>query len=74
VHPSGGTNSVVEIGPHFQPVAAENADLARTWDADLIVSGARRHRDLAALIVGSTDHELTRQAHRPVLIAARSKD
>jgi len=62
------------IGTNVMPVAAEIAALAQSWDADLIVSGSRRHRDLAALILGSTDHELIRRAHRPVLIAARPKD
>jgi nucleotide-binding universal stress UspA family protein len=69
-----GVEAEGRIGTNVMPVAVEIAALAQWWDADLIVSGSRRHRDLAALIVGSTDHELIRQAHRPVLIAARPKD
>jgi len=60
------------MGTPVLPVADEIAAVARVWDADLVISGSRRHRDLAALIVGSTDHELIRQAHRPVLVARRS--
>jgi nucleotide-binding universal stress UspA family protein len=62
------------VGMAVLPVADEIAAVAQTWDAHLIISGSRRHRDLAALIVGSTDHELIRQAHRPVLIAPRPKE
>jgi nucleotide-binding universal stress UspA family protein len=61
------------MGTPVLPVADEIAAVARVWDADLVISGSRRHRDLAALIVGSTDHELIRQVHRPVLIAGRAR-
>jgi nucleotide-binding universal stress UspA family protein len=61
------------MGTPVLPVADEIAAVARAWDADLVISGSRRHRDLAALIVGSTDHELIRQAHRPVLIVGRAR-
>ena len=61
------------MGAAVHPIAEEIAAVAQKWDADLIISGSRRHRDLAALVVGSTEHELIRQAHRPVLIAGRSK-
>jgi nucleotide-binding universal stress UspA family protein len=68
-----GVKAEGRVGAAVLPVAEEIAAVAQSWDADLIISGSRRHRDLAALIVGSTDHELIRQAHRPVLIAGRSR-
>jgi nucleotide-binding universal stress UspA family protein len=71
---AAGVKAEGRVGSGVLPVADEIAAAARTWDADLVISGSRRHRDLAALVVGSTDHELIRQAHRPVLIARRSKD
>jgi nucleotide-binding universal stress UspA family protein len=69
-----GVKAEGRVGSAILPVADEIAAVARTWDADLVISGSRRHRDLAALIVGSTDHELIRQTHRPVLIARRRRD
>ncbi len=69
-----GVEAEGRIGSLALPVADAIAGLAKKWDADLVISGSRRHRDLAALMLGSTEHELIRQAHRPVLIAARSKD
>jgi nucleotide-binding universal stress UspA family protein len=71
---AAGVKAEGRVGSAVLPVADAIAAVARTWDADLVISGSRRHRDLAALVVGSTDHELIRQAHRPVLIARRSKD
>jgi nucleotide-binding universal stress UspA family protein len=70
---ASGVRAEGRVGDAALPVADEIAAVARTWDADLVVSGSRRHRDLAALIVGSTDHELIRQAQRPVLIAGRAR-
>ena len=52
-------------------VAHEIVEVARIWDADLIIAGSRHHKDLAALIVGATEHDLIREAGRPILIAAR---
>jgi nucleotide-binding universal stress UspA family protein len=69
---AGGVKAEGRVGAAVLSVADEIAAVAQSWDADLIVSGSRRHSDIAALIVGSTDHELIRQAHRPVLIAGRS--
>lgn len=69
---ASGVRAEGRVGAAILPVADEIAAVARVWDADLVISGSRRHRDLAALIVGSTDHELIRQAHRPVLVARRS--
>jgi nucleotide-binding universal stress UspA family protein len=71
---ASGVKAEGRVGMAVLPVADEIAAVAQTWDAHLIISGSRRHRDLAALIVGSTDHELIRQAHRPVLIAPRPKE
>jgi nucleotide-binding universal stress UspA family protein len=71
---ANGVKAEGRVGMAVLPVADEIAAVAQTWDAHLIISGSRRHRDLAALIVGSTDHELIRQAHRPVLIAPRPKE
>lgn len=71
---ASGVKAEGRVGTAVMPVAGEIAAVAETWDADLIISGSRRHHDLAALIVGSTDHELIRQAHRPVLIARRHRD
>jgi len=68
-----GVEAEGRVGAAVHPIAEEIATVAQKWDADLIISGSRRHRDLAALVVGSTEHELIRQAHRPVLIAGRSK-
>lgn len=53
------------------PVADEIAETVEAWDPDLLLTASRCHRDLAALLVGATEHELIRQAKRPVLIAAR---
>ena len=71
---AGGVKAEGRVGTALLPVADEIAAVAQGWDADLIISGSRRHRDLAALIVGSTDHDLIHQTNRPVLIAGRSKD
>jgi nucleotide-binding universal stress UspA family protein len=71
---AAGVKAEGRVGSAVLPVADEIAAVAQTWDADLVISGSRRHRDLAALVVGSTDHELIRQAGRPVLIAGRSRD
>jgi len=62
------------VGTAGLPVADEIAAIAQKWDADLIISGSRRHRDLAALLVGATDHQLIRQSQRPVLIARRPSE
>jgi len=70
---AAGVKAEGRLGRPVLRVADEIATVAGTWDADLVISGSRRHRDLAALIVGSTDHELIRQAHRPVLIASRMR-
>jgi nucleotide-binding universal stress UspA family protein len=68
-----GVEAEGRVGVALHPIADEITAVAQKWDADLIVSGSRRHSDLAALVVGSTDHELIRQAQRPILIAGRSK-
>ncbi|HEX6349145.1 MAG TPA: universal stress protein [Candidatus Dormibacteraeota bacterium] len=47
------------------------ASLADDWEADLLVLGSRRHRDLAASVVGSVVHGLCHVTTRPVLVAER---
>jgi nucleotide-binding universal stress UspA family protein len=44
---------------------------ARTWGADLIVTGSRGHGPLATLLLGSVAAEITAQAPCPVLVARR---
>lgn len=69
---AAGVEVAGKIKGSILPVADEIAETVERWDADLVIAGSRRHRDLAALFVGATEHELIRNAHRPVLIAARS--
>ena len=50
-------------------VAFQIATEANRIDADVIVVGARRRRDLPALLLGSVTRELVRRTTRPVLLA-----
>ena len=68
---SAGVEALGKVKGGSLPVADEIAESVESWDADLVIAGSRRHRDLAALLVGATEHDLIRQANRPVLIAAR---
>ncbi len=52
-------------------VSERIASLADDWEADLLVLGSRRHRDLAASLVGSVVHRLCHVTTRPVLVAER---
>lgn len=50
-------------------VAYQIAAEAERIDADVVVVGSRRRRDLAALLLGSVTRELVRRTTRPVLLA-----
>jgi nucleotide-binding universal stress UspA family protein len=56
---------------HEGPVAKAVADIAQGWNADLIVIGSSRMRDIASLFLGSVSHDLLHMTDRPVLIAER---
>lgn len=53
------------------PVARTLADVATTWNADLIVIGSSRMSDLGSLVFGSVTHGLLKVTDRPVLVAER---
>jgi nucleotide-binding universal stress UspA family protein len=55
------------------PVAAGIAEIATTWDADVIVMGSSRMRDVASLLLGSVSHDLIHTSEVPVLIAERAQ-
>jgi nucleotide-binding universal stress UspA family protein len=56
---------------HQGPVAKVVAEIAADWNADLIVVGSSRMRDIGGLILGSVSHDLLHATDRPVLIAER---
>lgn len=56
---------------HDGPVAKAVAEIAQDWNADLIVIGSSRMRDLGSLFLGSVSHDLLHMTDRPVLIAER---
>lgn len=56
---------------HEGPVAKAVAEIAQDWNADLIVIGSSRMRDIASLFLGSVSHDLLHLTDRPVLIAER---
>jgi len=56
---------------HEGPVAKAVAEIAQDWNADLIVIGSSRMRDLASRFLGSVSHDLLHLTDRPVLIAER---
>jgi nucleotide-binding universal stress UspA family protein len=56
---------------HDGPVAKAVAEIAQDWNADLIVIGSSRMRDIASLFLGSVSHDLLHMTDRPVLIAER---
>jgi nucleotide-binding universal stress UspA family protein len=56
---------------HEGPVAKAVAEIAQDWNADLIVIGSSRMRDLGSLFLGSVSHDLLHMTDRPVLIAER---
>jgi nucleotide-binding universal stress UspA family protein len=47
------------------------ASMAEDWEADLIVVGSRRNRDLVSVMVGSVVHRLGQLTTRPILVAER---
>lgn len=53
------------------PVANAIAEVAGAWDADLIIVGSSRMRDLASMIMGSVSHGLLHSSEVPVLVAER---
>jgi nucleotide-binding universal stress UspA family protein len=55
------------------PVAPTVAALAKTWGADLIVSGSGRFSETSAWVLGSVSHDLMHISDRPVLVAERIK-
>ena len=58
---------------HAGPVAKAVAEIAVSWNADLIVVGSSRMGDLGSLLVGSVSHGLLHATERPVLVAERVK-
>jgi nucleotide-binding universal stress UspA family protein len=56
---------------HEGPVAKAVAEIAKDWNADLIVIGSSRMRDIGCLFLGSVSHDLLHMTDRPVLIAER---
>ena len=56
---------------HSGPVAESVAEIAISWNADLIVVGSSRMRDLGSLLLGSVSHRLLHGTERPVLVAER---
>ena len=56
---------------HSGPVAKTIAEIATTWNADLIVVSSSRMGDLAGALLGSVSHDLLHVSDRPVLIAER---
>jgi nucleotide-binding universal stress UspA family protein len=56
---------------HQGPVAKVVAEIAEDWNADLIVIGSSRLRDIGSLFLGSTSHDLLHMIDRPALIAER---
>jgi len=56
---------------HQGPVAKAVAEIAKDWNADLIVIGSSRMGDIGSLFLGSVSHDLLHITTRPVLIAER---
>src|SRR5207248_2862728 len=56
---------------HEGPVAEAVAEIAKDWDADLIVIGSSRMSDIGSLFLGSVSHDLLHMTDRPVLVAER---
>jgi nucleotide-binding universal stress UspA family protein len=53
------------------PVATAVAEIATSWNADLIVVGSSRMGDIGSLFLGSVSHDLLHMTDRPVLVAGR---
>jgi nucleotide-binding universal stress UspA family protein len=56
---------------HQGPVAATVAEIAKDWNADMIVIGSSRMGDIGSLFLGSVSHDLLHMTDRPVLVAER---
>lgn len=59
------------IAAGFNAVAERIAAGADDWEADLILVGSRRRRDLASALAGSVVHQLGHLVRRPILVAER---
>lgn len=57
---------VVRVGQHQSAIT----EMAREWDADLIILGARTER-FGESIVGTTAERVSRKARRPILVVNR---
>jgi nucleotide-binding universal stress UspA family protein len=69
---------LVDSGVHVQgmvahegPVAKAVAEIAKDWNADLIVIGSSRMGDIGSLFLGSVSHDLLHMTDRPLLVAER---
>ena len=58
---------------HEGPVAKALAEIAASWNADLIVVGSSRMGDIGSLFLGSVSHDLLHVTDRPVLVAERTQ-
>jgi nucleotide-binding universal stress UspA family protein len=67
---NAGVN-VQGIVAHEGPVAKAVAEIAKDWNADLVVIGSSRMGDIGSLFLGSVSHDLLHMTDRPVLIAER---
>ena len=56
---------------HKGPVAEAVAEIAQGWNADLVVVGSSRIRDIGSLFLGSVSPDLLHMTDRPVSIAER---
>ena len=63
--------SVQGVVAHQGPVATAVAEIAKDWNADLIVIGSSRMGNIGSLFLGSVSHDLLHMTDRPVLIAER---
>jgi nucleotide-binding universal stress UspA family protein len=55
------------------PVAQTVAELAASWNADVIVLGSSRMGDFESLLLGSVTNQLLRTSNTPVLVAERRR-
>ena len=58
---------------HSGNVAEVIAEVAESWQADVIVTGSSRIGDLGSILFGSVTHKLLRATETPVLVAERSR-
>lgn len=54
-----------------RPVATAISEVAAAWNADLIIVGSSRMRDMASMLLGSVSHGLLHTSEVPVLVAER---